>query len=86
MSGEDRRLSHAWLVLILLTLAGSAIAEGVSAHRLAIAAIFILAAIKGQLVAIHFMEVRHAAPHWHALYRIWVVLIAAMLAVGNLIA
>ena len=49
------------------------------------AGIFAFAAIKGQLVANHFMEVGHALPHWRTLYYVWIAGIALVLAAGHLL-
>ena len=85
MSPADRELSIAWLGLTALTVLSFASAESLIDHRIALAAIFALAAIKGQIVASRFMEVGHAQPHWRTLYRVWIVAIAAVLAAGNII-
>jgi heme/copper-type cytochrome/quinol oxidase subunit 4 len=85
MTPVERQLSIAWLVMVALTLLSFAVAEGHIGHRLVLAAIFTVAAIKGQIVASRFMEVGHALPHWRALYRIWIVAIAIVLAGGHLV-
>lgn len=85
MRPADRDLSIAWLALVALTVLSFASAEGLIEHRFALAAIFAVAAIKGQIVASRFMEVGHALPHWRSLYRIWIIAIAGVLAAGHLI-
>ena len=85
MTPVDRKLSLAWLGLVALTVLSFAAAEGLVGHRLAIAGIFAIAAVKGQMVASRFMEVGHALPHWKALYRVWIAGIAILLAAGHLL-
>jgi hypothetical protein len=85
MMPVDRTLSLAWLGLVALTVLSFAAAEGLVGHRLALAGFFAIAAIKGQVVASRFMEVGHARPHWRALYRVWIVAVAILLAAGHLI-
>lgn len=85
MTPIDLKLSLAWIGLIALTLVSFFAAETLIDRRLALVCIFAIAALKGQMVAIHFMEVGHALPHWRELYRVWIVGIAIMLAAGHLI-
>ncbi len=85
MRPADRELSIAWLGLVALTVLSFAAAEGLIAHRFALAAIFAVAAFKGQIVASRFMEVGHALPHWRTLYRIWIFAIAIVLAGGHFV-
>ena len=84
MTPIDRKLSLAWIGLITLTLVSFVAAESLIDRRLALACIFAIAALKGQMVASHFMEVGHALPHWRELYRVWIVGIAIMLAAGQM--
>ncbi len=85
MTPLERKLSLAWIGLIVLTLITFAAAESLSTRRLSIVVIFAIAALKGQIVAIRFMEAGHALPHWNALYRVWIFGIAIMLAMGHLL-
>jgi Prokaryotic Cytochrome C oxidase subunit IV len=85
MTPLERSLTLAWIALIALTLASFAAAESLLDRNIAIAAIFAVAAIKGQMVASRFMEVGHALPHWRALYRVWIFGIAAVLAAGHIL-
>ena len=85
MMPVSRKLTLSWLGLVALTLVSFAAAEGLSNRQLALAGIFAIAAIKGQMVASRFMEVGHALPHWRALYRVWIVAVAILLAAGHLI-
>jgi Prokaryotic Cytochrome C oxidase subunit IV len=85
MIAINKHLGLAWLWLVVLTLLSFGSAEGQIDRRIVMAAIFAIAAIKGQLVASHFMEVGHALPHWRALYRVWIFGIAAVLAAGHIL-
>lgn len=85
MTPTGRKLSLAWIALMALTLLSFAAAEGLADRRIVIASIFAVAALKGQMVASHFMEVGHALPHWNALYRVWIAGIAIMLAAAHLV-
>jgi bacteriorhodopsin len=74
-----------WLILMALSLFSTFVAEG-SKHALyAIGAVFIIAAVKGDLVIIHYMEARHAAPHWRFMYRSWLVAMVVLLIAGHVI-
>ena len=81
----DSKLKLTLLGLVGLTLLSFASADGMVSHRFALAGIFAIAAIKGQMVASRFMEVGHALPHWRALYQVWIAGIAVLLAVGHII-
>ncbi len=85
MTELERKLTLAWLALVALTLASFATAEVLHNRNLALAGIFAIAAVKGQIVASRFMEVGHALPHWKALYRVWIAGIAVMLAAGHML-
>ena len=85
MTAIDRKLTLAWLALVALTLLSFATAEVLHNRNLALAGIFGIAAVKGQIVASRFMEVGHALPHWKALYRVWIAGIAFMLAAGHML-
>ncbi len=68
-----------WAILMLLTIASVIIAEFASSHLLLVIVVFGVAIVKGQLVAVHFMEVGEAAPVWKTLYRVWIVGIGLLL-------
>ena len=78
-------MSLTWLGLVTLTLVSFAAAEGLVSHQVAVVGIFAVAAIKGQIVANHFMEVGHALPHWRTLYYVWIAGIALVLAAGHVL-
>ncbi len=77
-------LKLTWLGLVALTLLSLASAEGLVSHHVALIGIFVIAAIKGLMVARRFMEVGHALPHWRALYQVWIAGIAIILAAGHM--
>lgn len=79
-------LLHIWLLLMALTVGGALFAGGVDHQGLVIITVFAGATLKGYLVAVHFMEVDRALPHWRALYLSWILAIGAMLAVGTMLA
>jgi hypothetical protein len=83
MTPVGHKLSLTWLGLVALTLVSFAAAEGLVSQRVAVVGIFAVAAIKGQMVATHFMEVGHALPHWRTLYHVWIAGIALVLAAGH---
>jgi Prokaryotic Cytochrome C oxidase subunit IV len=85
MISNEKHLSFAWIGLIVLTLVSFAAAESWIDRNYAIAVIFAIAALKGQMVASRFMEVGHALPHWKTLYRVWIIGIAVVLAGGHML-
>ena len=74
-----------WLTLAALTMLSVLLAESAHWGALAIPAIFAIAAVKGELILRHYMEVGQAAPHWRIAYRLWLVAVTVMLIVGHLI-
>jgi Prokaryotic Cytochrome C oxidase subunit IV len=72
-----------WLILIGLTLVSTLLAERSHQAHLAIIFIFAISAAKGDLVLIHYMEARKAEPHWLIMYRFWLFVVAAVLAIGH---
>ena len=75
-----------WAILAGLTLVSVAIAERLHQPAVVIFSAFAFAVAKGQLVAIHFMETGRARAVWNSLYRTWIVVIGAVLLLGNLLA
>ena len=72
-----------WVVLMLLSGLSLFVAEEVSPQKIAVVAIFAVAMVKVYMVMVHFMEVNEAAPHWRALYHLWILVAGSMLALGN---
>ena len=83
-----RLLDHklrVWGVLVIATLASVAFAELSNWRTASVVVIFAVAVVKGQLIAVNFMETPHALPHWNLLYRVWIVAIGAILCGGILL-
>jgi hypothetical protein len=74
-----------WAILIVLTIMSVMAAESMTWKTMVVVMIFGVAILKGQLIAIHFMEVDRALPVWNTLYRVWIVAIGAVLMLGHLI-
>ncbi len=77
--------STIWLLLISLTLISTFVAEVFSQAHFAVISIFVIAAAKGDLVIIHYMEAGSAQPHWKIMYRIWLGVVTLMLIFAHLI-
>lgn len=76
------RPSATLFVLIGVTLISVMFAETASLGRVAYVIIFAAAVLKGQLVAVYFMETPRALPVWNSLYRLWIAAIGVALCVG----
>lgn len=76
------RLWLVWLALSVLTLGSAVISHEQGLTRLAVIGIFALAALKAEMVLDNFMEAPLAETHWQWLYRLWIVAVSAILAVG----
>lgn len=74
-----------WALLMLLSGLSLFVAEEVSQRQIAIVAIFAVAMVKAYLVMVYFMEVNEAAPHWRALYQVWILVAGCILVIGNAI-
>ena len=81
----ERRPAIVWLVLILLTLLSVLLAEHGHLGSGAIVAMFAIAAIKGEFVISSYMEIGRALLQWRVTYRIWLVTVPSLLALGHLI-
>jgi hypothetical protein len=57
MMGKSPQARTIWLVLMALSLVSTFLAEGSGHARFAMVAIFVIAAAKGDLVIMHYMEV-----------------------------
>ena len=75
-----------WQALIALTLTSVVLAEVVGVRLAVSVVIFGVAIVKGQLVAVHFMETPKSTPAWNSLYRVWIVLIGLVLMLGTALA
>ncbi len=86
MLPSSTKPSTIWLILLALSLFSTFVAEGSGHATYAIGAIFIIAAAKGDLVIMHYMEAAHAEPHWKFMYRAWLALVTLLMVAGHLIA
>jgi hypothetical protein len=88
MNGWSSQSSAVRLLMLLmaLSLLSTLLVERFNHAASAITAIFVIAALKSDLVIIHYMEARRAELHWKLLYRGWLVLVTALLIGGHLMA
>lgn len=84
--GRISILARVWLALVALTAVSVIVAERLGMREVAIVAIFVIAAIKGELILDHFMEARHAERHWPIMYGIWLIVVTLLLVGGHLTA
>lgn len=77
--GRATAQRNVWIILMGLTLLSFGFAEELGWPRITATAAFIIAAVKADLVIVHYMEVKQAEPNWQPLYRIWTLVIAAAL-------
>lgn len=82
--GRISILARVWLALVALTAISVIVAERLGMREVAIVAIFVIAAIKGELILDHFMEARHAERHWPIMYGIWLIVVTVLLVGGHL--
>jgi heme/copper-type cytochrome/quinol oxidase subunit 4 len=80
------RATRVWLVLVALTLASFALAEGAHAARLAATAVILIAAFKVRLVFVYFMELEWKPLPWRFLFELWTVASAAIIIGGYWVA
>jgi hypothetical protein len=73
-----------WLVLCGLTALSMLLVEGDWWRAAAPVPLVLIAASKSRLVILHFMEARHARPHWRFLYEAWNFAAAATIILGCL--
>ena len=83
-----RRLWALWAVLIAATLLSGALGESAAGHpgAWAVGAVLGLAGLKGALIVLDFMELRHAPPLWRRLLLGWLGGVLAVLLLVALIA
>ena len=75
-------MTRVWLVLVALTLASFALAEGADSPRLAATAVVLIAAFKVRLVFIYFMELEWQPLPWRLLFELWTVASAVIIIGG----
>ncbi len=72
-----------WLGLVGLTLASLLVAEELNVRIAAISAVFLVAALKAEMVISHYMEAGRAERHWQVLYLAWVSGVTLLLVWGH---
>jgi hypothetical protein len=70
-------------MLMALTAASFLVAEELHIRLVALGAIFVIAALKAELVIDHYMEARRAEPHWLVVYLGWVAGVTLLLVWGH---
>ena len=85
MRVNNDRLTAVWLALVGFTLASVALSERAGGRLFVAVVVFVVAIVKGQLIAVHFMETPRA-PAWSHVYRAWIVVIGVVLMLGNVLA
>jgi heme/copper-type cytochrome/quinol oxidase subunit 4 len=73
-----------WLVLAGLTGISLLVAEEIGLRHVAIVGIFLIAAVKAELIIDHYMEARNAERHWPIMYLIWVAVVTLLLVWGHI--
>ncbi len=79
MQGQLTKPMAIWLTLMALSLFSTFVAEGSEHAAYAIGAIFVISAIKGDLVIMHYMEAGDADPQWRMMYRTWLIMMTILL-------
>lgn len=73
------RSDRAWLILLLATATTFGISDARSIGIYTGIATLLIAYIKGRLVVLDFMELRHAPALWRGLFEAWLLLVSAAL-------
>ncbi len=73
------RLDLGWLLLIGLTVSGYALRVEATADVLVGLATLAIAYLKGRLVMLDFMELRHAPCVWRGIFEGWLLVVAGVL-------
>ncbi|KAB0622732.1 cytochrome C oxidase subunit IV family protein [Castellaniella defragrans] len=73
------RLDLGWLLLIGLTVSGYVLRVEATADVLVGLATLAIAYLKGRLVVLDFMELRHAPRVWRGIFEGWLLLVTAVL-------
>lgn len=68
-----------WLILLAATAATWWLGEMGAAGTGAIVAMLLIACIKGRLIALDFMELRHAPLLWRILLEGWLLLVSSLI-------
>lgn len=81
IGAEQRRLAVAWLILVLVTVAGLGIAETSVIERLSVAVVMVLAGLKVRLVLYRFMELNAAPRGLRVFFNAWLLACVALIVV-----
>jgi hypothetical protein len=76
--------NRSWLVLLAATLVTFSISDNHAIGTYAGIATLLISYLKGRLVVLDFMELRHAPALWRGLFEAWVLIISAVLLVAYL--
>jgi len=71
--------NRAWLVLVIATGITWYLGEVHAAGVAAIVAMLVIAFIKGRLVILDFMELRHAPRFWRVLLEGWLIVVGSLI-------
>ncbi|RUT76963.1 hypothetical protein EHM94_18210 [Marinobacter sp. NP-6] len=75
-------IDRAWLILMIATVASAAITQGVGGKLAVAATVLGIALIKGRLVALDFMELRHAPFKYRMIFEGWLIVTCLALLAG----
>lgn len=81
---HDKLLDALWLLLIILTLAGTLIGESADPGLGITLVICLTMAFKGRIVIDHFMELKHATPKVRNLMRAYFYVLPALTVLTSL--
>ena len=73
---------RAWLILMIATGITWYLGEVGAAGTLAIVAMLLIAFVKGRLVILDFMALRHAPLLWRALTMGWIIVVWSLIAIA----
>ena len=82
MSLLTHPLHRAWLLLLVATALTWTLGESGAAGTGAIVAMLLIAFVKGRLVILDFMELRHAPRLWRLLLEGWLLLVGVLILIA----
>lgn len=80
--GTPQRATLIWLFLLAATALAWALGEGGAAGPAVFALLFGLALVKGALILLDYMALRHAPVLWRALTLGWLIAVIALIALA----
>lgn len=75
-------IDRAWLILMFATIASTWITQDGSGNLTVAATVLGIALIKGRLIALDFMELRHAPGLYRLIFEGWLMVISLVLLAG----